>query len=73
VLDEGSGLPPELVEPMARGGHYLHRTSRGLGIGLALVRETVRLQGGSMSLLSPITGGTTVLCELPARHPVTTD
>ncbi|MFT4745284.1 MAG: signal transduction histidine kinase [Nitriliruptoraceae bacterium] len=73
VFDEGSGVPPELVEPMARGGHYLHRTSRGLGIGLALVRETVRLQGGSMSLLSPITGGTTVRCELPALHPVSTD
>lgn len=51
VADEGCGLDPSLIphifEPFVQGDRSLDRPNGGLGLGLALVRGLVRLQGGT--------------------------
>ncbi|YCM42687.1 HAMP domain-containing sensor histidine kinase [Verrucomicrobiaceae bacterium 227] len=50
VSDEGPGVPEgereKIFERFYRGEDELRRTTKGVGIGLSLVRELVELQGG---------------------------
>ncbi|MDE2445555.1 MAG: PAS-domain containing protein [Alphaproteobacteria bacterium] len=71
VADHGRGIEPELqrkvfdrfqAKPSA-GGH------RGPGLGLALVKSFTELHGGTVSLVSKIDQGTTVVCTLPVQGP----
>jgi signal transduction histidine kinase len=69
IADRGSGLTPEkqaqLFEPFNRLG--LERSSvEGHGIGLALAKRLVELQGGSIGVDSPPGEGATFWVELPA-------
>jgi signal transduction histidine kinase len=69
VIDRGPGLSPEkqvqLFEPFNRLG--LERTTvEGHGIGLALARRLVELQGGSIGVDSVPGHGSTFWIELPA-------
>lgn len=52
VRDEGIGIPPELLErifePFAQVENAPWGAEGGLGIGLALVRDLVRLHGGTV-------------------------
>lgn len=64
VHDTGPGVPQELLAPFERGGHYLHRTTRGFGLGLTLVTETLQLLGGELAL-SHDGNGTTATCRVP--------
>jgi PAS domain S-box-containing protein len=56
VRDNGLGIAPELLPKVfdlfVQGSRSLDRAEGGLGIGLALVREIVRLHGGSVSVSS---------------------
>ncbi|MEO5658803.1 MAG: ATP-binding protein [Polaromonas sp.] len=56
VEDAGAGLAPELLlhvfEPFVQGPPPANRLQSGLGIGLALVRQLVRLHGGEVSAAS---------------------
>jgi len=69
VVDRGPGLTPEkqaqLFEPFNRLG--LERsTVEGHGIGLALAKRLVELQGGSIGVESRLGEGSTFWIELPA-------
>lgn len=62
VEDTGSGIPKELrervFEPFFRVEKSRSRELGGVGLGLALVREIVRVHDGSICIKSGKTGGT---------------
>ena len=41
----------------------------GAGLGLSLVKSLIELHGGSVSIESRPSAGTTILCHLPAFRP----
>lgn len=71
VADSGRGIEPELQRKVfdrfqakpSPGSH------RGPGLGLALVKSFTELHGGTVSLVSKIDQGTTVVCALPLSGP----
>ena len=62
VADTGSGIPEELrervFEPFFRVDKSRSRELGGVGLGLALVREIVRVHDGSITVKSNPSGGT---------------
>ena len=54
VADEGPGVPEgdreKIFERFYRGEDELRRTTKGVGIGLSLVKELAELQGGRVSV-----------------------
>lgn len=67
VADRGAGIPAERLdkvfdrfESQSSGSH-----SRGVGLGLSIVRSLVELHGGSVSLQSAPGEGTVVTCRFP--------
>ena len=62
IEDTGSGIPKELrdrvFEPFFRVDKSRSRELGGVGLGLALVREIVRVHDGSICIKSGKTGGT---------------
>ena len=56
VQDAGAGIAPELLvsifEPFVQGPAPANRLQSGMGIGLALVRQLVRLHGGDVTAVS---------------------
>jgi signal transduction histidine kinase/CheY-like chemotaxis protein len=72
VEDDGIGLElheiPRLFELFEQADKSLARTTGGLGIGLTIVRELVRLHGGSVQATSAGPGfGSTFIVRLPHR------
>ncbi|MET7866522.1 SpoIIE family protein phosphatase [Micromonospora taraxaci] len=69
VGDTGIGVPaeemPRLFERFHRIDNARSRSNEGSGIGLALVRELVGLQGGDVSADSTVGQGTTFTIGLP--------
>jgi signal transduction histidine kinase/CheY-like chemotaxis protein len=73
VRDTGIGVPPELRERIfdlfAQGDKRLERGNTGLGIGLTLARQLVRLHGGDIGLHSEGAGrGASFTVDLPLSH-----
>jgi PAS domain S-box-containing protein len=74
VRDTGVGIPaadlPKMFQRFQRVRHSRSRTHEGSGIGLALVRELVRIHGGEVGLESREGEGTTFTVSLPTgkRH-----
>jgi signal transduction histidine kinase/CheY-like chemotaxis protein len=56
VEDEGRGIAPELLgrvfDPFVQGDQWMSANAGGLGLGLALVKRLVELQGGSVAVVS---------------------
>jgi PAS domain S-box-containing protein len=74
VLDDGVGMPPELLfrifEPFVQADRSLARSQGGLGLGLALVRGIVELHGGEVRAESEGAGkGSTFVLRLPTIEP----
>ncbi|MBL8552448.1 MAG: hypothetical protein JNJ73_20850 [Hyphomonadaceae bacterium] len=71
VSDTGIGIAPEmrarLFAPFGQADASSTRRFGGLGLGLALVRKTVELLGGSVMLASEPGAGSTFTIRLPAR------
>jgi len=70
ITDNGVGIAPELLprifDLFVQGSRTLDRTEGGLGIGLALVREIVRLHGGIITAESAGNGrGSEFTVRLP--------
>jgi PAS domain S-box-containing protein len=70
VRDDGIGIAPQLLprifDLFVQSEQPLDRTEGGLGIGLAVCRELVRMHGGTVSAASPGPGrGTTITIRLP--------
>lgn len=69
VHDEGPGIPPQFLphvfELFAQAPRPLDRTSGGLGIGLAVVRELAHLHGGRVRAESAEGRGSTFTVWLP--------
>jgi PAS domain S-box-containing protein len=71
VRDTGIGIEPEhlphIFERFYRGGQVAGRQTGGSGIGLALVRELVRLHGGEIAVRSTPGAGTQFIVTMPWR------
>ncbi|MBD2315081.1 PAS domain S-box protein [Desertifilum sp. FACHB-1129] len=69
IRDTGSGIAPEhlphLFERFYQVQGEMARTHEGSGIGLALVYELVRLQGGAIAVSSTVGEGTCFTITLP--------
>ena len=69
VEDTGNGIPEELrervFEPFFRVDKSRSRELGGVGLGLALVREIVRVHDGSITVRSNPSGGTVFDVILP--------
>jgi signal transduction histidine kinase/ActR/RegA family two-component response regulator len=73
VRDNGVGIATELLQQVfdvfVQGADTLDRAQGGLGIGLALVRQLVRLHGGEVSADSAGAGcGSLFTVRLPLAH-----
>jgi len=64
VADDGPGIDPSRIEELTRRGTRADETVPGHGIGLAVVRETVELYQGDLSLGSSPLGGAEVRVKL---------
>ncbi len=78
VQDSGQGIAPELLphvfDRFRQGDTSSTRSTGGLGLGLALVREIVHLHGGTVSARSPGRGfGASFLARFPNRQPWKSD
>jgi len=67
VADTGRGIPaqdlPRIFDRLYRGDES--RTTRGLGLGLSLVRASVEAQGGSVTVKSNPGNGSVFEIRLP--------
>lgn len=69
VADTGIGIPakdiPRLMQPFAQVNSVYSRQHQGAGLGLAIVRALVGMQGGEIVLTSEPGKGTVVTVTLP--------
>jgi signal transduction histidine kinase len=67
------GAIPESILPNLfdafRGSLHRRKQSRGLGLGLFIVREIVRAHGGNVEVSSSLADGTTLSVRLPRHSP----
>ncbi|MDD2981009.1 MAG: HAMP domain-containing sensor histidine kinase [Hespellia sp.] len=67
VVDNGKGIPatelPHVFERMYQGDYS--RSGKGNGLGLSIAKELVSIHGGTVSVSSVLTKGTTLTVTLP--------
>jgi two-component system cell cycle sensor histidine kinase PleC len=72
VQDTGIGIAPEDLERLARPFEQIEsqhaKTQQGTGLGLALSKALLEMQGGSLELESAPARGTTASVRLPIRQ-----
>ena len=72
VRDTGTGIPaaelPRIFDRFHRAPSARGRTIEGTGIGLALVKELVRLHGGTIEAASVVDQGSVFTVSLPTGH-----
>ena len=67
VADEGSGIPPDVVEKIFEP--FFTTKHRGTGLGLPITKRTIEQHGGSIAIDSTQGHGTTIVVTLPLEHP----
>jgi signal transduction histidine kinase len=65
VTDDGPGVPPEHRDRVFEPFHRLQARDRGVGLGLNLVQEIVRLHYGQITVLDGPTGGACFTMTFP--------
>jgi len=69
VRDDGPGIPDELIETAFQPFHRLeqsrNRETGGVGLGLAIARDIISAQGGTIALISPCDGGLLATVQMP--------
>jgi nitrogen-specific signal transduction histidine kinase len=65
IIDEGSGMTPEVLSRITKP--YFTTKEAGSGLGVAVARGLVEQHGGKLEFESTPGKGTTVTIELPAR------
>ncbi len=70
VADTGSGIPPERLKAIF--DDFVTTKSRGLGLGLAISKQTVEQHGGTISVESEVGRGTAFTLRFPARDDLVT-
>lgn len=75
VVDDGCGIPPEMLESIFDMFVQEHQGEKGLGLGLTLVHSLVALHGGEVQALSDGRGqGSTFEVRIPLLlHPPNPD
>jgi signal transduction histidine kinase len=65
IRDHGPGVPREMVDRIF--DPYYTGKAGGTGLGLALVKQTIEMHGGTISLSQTPGGGATFRIRLAAR------
>lgn len=75
VADNGPGIDPKdldhIFDPFYRGHRARENQTRGLGLGLSLVKRIVEAHGGSVTAANNPGRGANFTVRLPASKPVT--
>jgi signal transduction histidine kinase len=69
VRDNGPGMPPEVRERLFQPFTTSNKTS-GIGLGLAITADLVKLHHGQIALVDAGEVGTTFRVTLPCRQPI---
>ena len=72
IRDNGSGMPPEVVEKIFNPFFTTKPTGQGTGLGLALSNDIVREHGGTIRVETEPGEFTEMIVELPLKPPVRT-
>ena len=70
IRDNGSGMPPEVVEKIFNPFFTTKPTGQGTGLGLALSSDIVREHGGTINVDTQPGEYTEMIVELPLEPPV---
>ncbi len=71
VVDNGRGIPPDVLERVFDRfeSHTTGSRHRGLGLGLSIVKAFMDLHGGEILINSALGEGTAVTCVFPGEKP----
>lgn len=76
VEDQGQGIPAQeqerIFEPFYRRGSELRRETKGVGIGLSIVKHIAEAHGGRVLVRSAAAQGSRFTLELPLVNPTGT-
>jgi signal transduction histidine kinase len=74
VDDDGPGIPDDQIAnvllPFVRLDNARARNTGGMGLGLAIVSDAIRAEGGTLELTNRPEGGLRAAILLPRKHPV---
>jgi signal transduction histidine kinase len=65
VRDHGIGIPAEAQGRIFERFHRLRHDQHGVGLGLHISREIIRMHGGELRVETPADGGTRFIAQLP--------
>lgn len=71
IADTGAGIPPEelavIFEPFRQGGTFTTRRQGGVGLGLYIVQQLLKILGGKVTVHSELGKGSTFQVWLPCE------